>query len=205
MPRIYKKSSAKSEKSNRKKSKKRSNKKKKNSYIDNICTDKTCHANVNIQQTDSLIKDNKNNGMVTAIWGPSAWFFLHIITFNYPINPTEDDKLNYYNFFYNLQFILPCGKCRINYQKNINEEDTKLSLSTFNDRETLKMWLYKLHNKVNLLTHKNVNIKFDEVNKKYEQYRAICDSSNKLHVGCTTPQYKKLNGKTCEIKIISKK
>ena len=160
---------------------------------------------MNIQQTDSLIKDNKNNGMVTAIWGPSAWFFLHIITFNYPINPTEDDKLNYYNFFYNLQFILPCGKCRINYQKNINEEDTKLSLSTFNDRETLKMWLYKLHNKVNLLTHKNVNIRFDEVNKKYEQYRAICDSSNKLHVGCTTPQYKKLNGKTCEIKIISKK
>ena len=63
----------------------------------------------------------------------------------------------------------------------------------------------ELHNKVNLLTHKNVNIRFDEVNKKYEQYRAICDSSNKLHVGCTTPQYKKLNGKTCEIKIISKK
>ena len=143
--------------------------------------------------------------MITRIWGPSAWFFLHIVTFNFPVNPTNEDKLNYYNFFYNLQFVLPCGKCRINYRNNIDENDTKLSLDTFNDRETLKIWLYKLHNKVNSLTNKNINITFEEVNKKFEQYRAICDNSSKSHIGCSTPQYKNLNGKKCEIMIVKKK
>ena len=36
------------------------------------------------------IKDSNTN-----TWGPSAWIFLHTITFNYPINPTENDKYIY--------------------------------------------------------------------------------------------------------------
>ena len=36
---------------------------------------------------------NNNN-----VWGPAAWTFLHTITFNYPDNPTNQDKQYYFNF-----------------------------------------------------------------------------------------------------------
>ena len=39
---------------------------------------------------------NSNDGMMTHVWGPSLWHTLHTISFNYAVNPTEDDKTNYY-------------------------------------------------------------------------------------------------------------
>ena len=27
--------------------------------------------------------------MLTAVWGPGMWFYLHTMSFNYPLNPTE--------------------------------------------------------------------------------------------------------------------
>ena len=36
------------------------------------------------------------------------------MSFNYPINPTNQDKKNYREFILNLQNILPCKYCRIN-------------------------------------------------------------------------------------------
>ena len=53
------------------------------------------------------------------LWGPHGWKFMHYISLGYPINPTSEDKINYKNFYYSLQDILPCDKCAINYQKNI--------------------------------------------------------------------------------------
>ena len=57
--------------------------------------------------------------MEPEIWGPHGWKFMHYISLGYPINPTSKDKINYKNFYYSLQDILPCEKCAINYQKNI--------------------------------------------------------------------------------------
>ena len=56
---------------------------------------------------------NNNN-----IWGPSAWTFLHTITFNYPENPNNQDKQNYFNFFNSLKHVLPCKKCKKHYSDN---------------------------------------------------------------------------------------
>ena len=137
------------------------------------------------------IKNNANNGMITTEWGPSGWFFLHNISFGFPIEDhkiTRELKQRYYSFFYNLQFVLPCRKCRENYIKNISEKDTKLTLNVFNNRETFKKWLYDLHNKVNKLTNKNINFTYDDLNKKYEKLRAKCDHSDKkTHIGCSIP------------------
>ena len=38
---------------------------------------------------------NSNDGMVTNVWGPSLWHVLHTISFNYPVNPTEEQKQQY--------------------------------------------------------------------------------------------------------------
>mgnify|MGYP001475513618 CR=1 FL=1 len=35
---------------------------------------------------------NSNEGMLTSVWGPSMWHSLHTISFNYPVNPTQEDK-----------------------------------------------------------------------------------------------------------------
>ena len=39
-------------------------------------------------------------------WGPGGWIFLHTITFNYPLDPDENDKERYKTFF-NMVSILP--------------------------------------------------------------------------------------------------
>ena len=42
-------------------------------------------------------------------WGPPGWKFMHYISLGYPIHPSENDKLNYKNFYYSLQYILSLG------------------------------------------------------------------------------------------------
>ena len=33
--------------------------------------------------------------MDPSFWGKAAWQYFHTLTFNYPTNPTKDDKLKY--------------------------------------------------------------------------------------------------------------
>ena len=33
--------------------------------------------------------------MLTSVWGPSLWQYLHTMSFNYPVKPTKEDKKNY--------------------------------------------------------------------------------------------------------------
>lgn len=58
-----------------------------------------------------------SDGMLTTVWGPSIWHYLHIMSFNYPVQPTDDDKKHYYDFMINLQNVLPCKYCRENLKK----------------------------------------------------------------------------------------
>ena len=51
------------------------------------------------------------DGMLTSIWGPSLWHYLHTMSFNYPVNPTAADKNNYKKFILGLRNVLPCGHC----------------------------------------------------------------------------------------------
>ena len=37
------------------------------------------------------------DGMMVSVWGSALWHSLHTMSFNYPVNPTEDDKKNYDN------------------------------------------------------------------------------------------------------------
>ena len=76
---------------------------------------------------------NSNNGFNTAIWGNCMWLFLHTISFNYPVKPTEDVKKNYKSFILNLQNILPCKMCRENLKNNFKTlplKDTDLENRT---------------------------------------------------------------------------
>jgi len=39
------------------------------------------------------------DGMLTSVWGPPLWHTLHTISFNYPINPTSEQKKQYFEFY----------------------------------------------------------------------------------------------------------
>ena len=63
---------------------------------------------------------NNSNGMLTSVWGPPLWHFLHAMSFNYPVHPTCEQKTQYKNFVYNLANVMPCKACRDNLKNNLN-------------------------------------------------------------------------------------
>ena len=132
------------------------------------------------QMCDSSCKDpNVDNGMMTKVWGPAGWLFLHCVTFGYPyaINPDNPDhatkKEDFYKFFYYLGRVFPCKYCRESYQKFFRENPPDEYLNT---RKDLCQWLYKVHNLVNdkLGVPECERPSFDEVQKTYEEFRAKC-------------------------------
>lgn len=82
--------------------------------------------------------------MDPKIWGPSGWLFLHTVTFNYPTNPSEEDKKNYKEFFDSLKNVIPCPICSEHYKENIKNNPIKL-----NSKDELIEWLFDIHNSVN--------------------------------------------------------
>ena len=148
---------------------------------------------------DGACKDpNVDNGMMTKVWGPAGWLFLHCVTFGYPyaINPDNETHKpkpeEYYNFFYYLGKVMPCKYCRESYQQFFKEHDLSKSLNT---RQDLVKWLFDIHNKVNnKLGVPACNIPtFDEMVKEYESYRAKCkpttdeERTANQKKGCVTP------------------
>lgn len=149
---------------------------------------------------------NSNDGMLTTVWGPSTWHFLHIMSFNYPANPTCDDKRRYQNFILSLQYVLPCGKCRKNLLKNF--KILPLQWSNMKSRHTFSLYVYKLHEVINTMLNKKSGLSYEDVRERYEHFRSRCAKSVKnlkkdlkkrktvksrgqkiLEKGCTEPLY----------------
>lgn len=144
------------------------------------------------------VDPNVDNGMMTKVWGPAGWLFLHCVSFGYPyaINPKNPDHKNkkeeYKVFFEKIGYILPCKYCRESYQDFIKELPIDNYLNT---RKDLCMWLYLIHNKVN----KKLGVpecdipKFEEIQSIYESFRAKCkkttEEERKMNAnkGCVAP------------------
>jgi len=106
--------------------------------------------------------------MDTIKWGKHGWIFLHYVTFNYPINPTQQDIDNYYDFFYSLKFVLPCDICKKHYSNNLLKHNL---IGALKSRNLLIRWLIDIHNEVNkelgkpILSYDKALIKLDKVDK----------------------------------------
>ena len=146
---------------------------------------------------------NSNDGMMTAIWGPSTWHLLHSISFNYPKSPSIKEKLHYKNFVLSFRNILPCGKCRINLVNNFK----KLPLENHHmaTRESFSKYIFNLHEVVNEMLGKSSGLTYEKVRKTYEQFRARCVKGNGDNVelnekGCVIPVYGEKN--KCVLQIV---
>lgn len=122
----------------------------------------------------SLNDFNINNGLMTKIWGPCAWFFVHCVAFGYPINPTNEQKEQYKSFFIYLGFVLPCNLCRNSYQFFIKDGETEITDNIFENRDTVTKWVFKLHNRVNKKLGADYGTTYEEFCNKYESFRAKC-------------------------------
>tara|TARA_X000000950_G_C13864306_1_gene640061 strand:- start:1372 stop:1929 length:558 start_codon:yes stop_codon:yes gene_type:complete len=155
------------------------------------------------------LNDYKNgDGMLTAVWGPSLWHYLHIMSFNYPVEPTNQDKINYRQFILNLQNVLPCKYCRINLKNNFKAHPLKMC--HMKNRDSFSRYIFKLHEIINKMLNKNSNLKYCDVRERYEHFRSRCvlekpkifkfNKTKKKEQGCTEPLYGKKA--KCIIKIV---
>ena len=128
------------------------------------------------------------DGMVTTIWGPGMWHFLHTISFNYPINPTDEDKTHYKSFIENLKYILPCKYCRQNLTRNLIL--MPLTSKVMESRDSFSRYIYKLHETVNKLLNKKSGLSYFDVRERYEHFRSRCTQDSKEPI-VTMPDLKK--------------
>ena len=146
-----------------------------------------------------------NDGMLTSVWGPGMWHYLHTMSFNYPITPTSSEKKHYRDFIIQLKYVLPCGKCRKNLRKNLKELPIKMK--HMKNRDTFSRYVFELHEHINTMLGKHSGLSFEEVRERYEHFRSRCSQpysirknnmnnktkkvrfANKLEQGCTTPLY----------------
>lgn len=112
------------------------------------------------------------DGFLTTIWGPTQWHMLHTISFNYPVNPTPQQKKEYKNFVLSLQNVLPCGACRKNLKNNFKK--MPLTMAHMASRDTFSRYIYGLHELVNKMLNKKSNLSYCDVRERYEHFRARC-------------------------------
>jgi hypothetical protein len=153
---------------------------------------------------------NSGDGMLTSVWGPSLWHYLHTMSFNYPVKPTKKDKMNYRNFIISLKDVLPCKYCRENLKNNF--KILPITNEILQNRETFSKYIYDLHEHINKMLGKKSGLTFEEVRERYEHFRSRCtlDLSKKINKkthktmkkekGCVKPLYGKKS--KCIIRIV---
>jgi hypothetical protein len=154
---------------------------------------------------------NSGDGMLTTAWGPAIWHYLHMMSFNYPVNPTNEDKKHYKDFIISLQYVLPCKYCRINLTNNFKKKP--IQMCHMANRESFSRYVYDLHETVNKMLHKKSNLTYCDVRERYEHFRSRCteekpkiftfkksSTKRKKEKGCTEPLYGKKS--KCVINIV---
>jgi len=161
----------------------------------------------------SEIDYNSGEGMLTSVWGPMLWNFLHVMSFNYPVHPDLETQNHYRDFILSLKNVLPCKYCRINLTKNFKK--LPLTMDRMKNRESFSRYIYELHELINQMLNKKSNLSYEDVRDRFETFRSKCvkspynnksrkksikKSRKKSHSGCVEPFYGKKS--KCIIKIV---
>jgi len=181
---------------------------------------KKIHTSTHNTKRDRVYKKDdfvSSDGMLTTVWGPSIWHYLHTMSFNYPVKPSNEEKNHYYDFMINLKNVLPCKYCRENLKKNYKE--FPLTRKHMESRESFSRYVYNLHELINKMLNKKSNLSYCDVRERYEHFRARCteekrtvfkfnktmkkqlkQTTKKTEKGCTEPLFGKKS--KCVIKIV---
>ena len=120
--------------------------------------------------------------MDPKLWGPKLWFISHAVAFNYPDNPTEEDKANHKTWFDLYKTMIMCEVCKEHYIEHTSKNPIDGFLDSKND---LIKWVWILHNAVNESIGKNA-WSYDQM---YEHYSKIFSQKCSInHNKCEKPK-----------------
>ena len=150
---------------------------------------------------------DSNDGMQTAIFGPLFWSAIHMVSFNYPVNPTCEQKEAYRNWLISTGKVLPCRYCRDNFITNY--ENASCGGDDYASRDSFSRFCFRLHQEVNRMLKKDSHVTFEEVRDIYEGFRSRCLSERQKQqlqkenkeLGCIIPMHGGTKGK-CVISVV---
>lgn len=94
----------------------------------------------------------------TSSWGPSFWAFFHVITLNYPNEPSTEDMDMAQKLVKAIYYVLPCQMCSDHYYKNL--KINPLKKEDVSSKKSFILWFINLHNDVNRMLNKK-SMSFD--------------------------------------------
>lgn len=101
------------------------------------------------------------------VWGPSAWRFMHAVSFAYPERPDSDDRRRACAFFSSASEVLPCVECKLHFMKELSDAGALDPGSrVYESRDSLSRLLVEIHNSVNHRLGKKTKT-YDRVRKEY--------------------------------------
>jgi hypothetical protein len=112
-------------------------------------------------------------GMRPTAWGPPLWFFLHTVSMNYPVKPTQKHKRDYARFLRSLTDVLPCATCREHFTTVLAETDDPLH---YESRDAFIRYVYDVHTRVNQQLERAMPKppSLAKVRQNYETLRYTC-------------------------------
>lgn len=111
--------------------------------------------------------------MNSEYWGRHFWKMLNCTVLNFPLEPTDENRNTYKQFFIYTSKIMPCKFCRQSltiYMKYFPID------KYLDDRMGICYWLWTIHSLINSKLCKP-NISFKQFIKKNEIYRARCGTA----------------------------
>ena len=120
------------------------------------------------------IHNNKMDTPKNHIWGPELWMILHSsaerIGSSKHSLPNEEWRM-WHSLLHSLRYSIPCPQCKRHY----NEYYAKTPIVHFS-RETVRTWLFELHQNINMANKKHEDYTIDKVEEQYK--KPFCFSSH---------------------------
>ena len=84
------------------------------------------------------------NKTTTKEWGPKVWYVMHLFSYKYPENPSNEEKNSAKEFYKSNISLLPCENCKKSALEYIENNPV-----TVNNKNDLINWVLNFHNFVN--------------------------------------------------------
>jgi len=98
------------------------------------------------------------------IWGPTFWFFLHLLTLGYPEHPNAVTKKKYYDFIQNIPVFIPVDGMSKDFLLLLDQYPITPYLDS---QESFVKWMVFIHNNINKKLEKP-EITLDEFYRIYQ-------------------------------------
>lgn len=106
-------------------------------------------------------------GLTISEWGPSAWNTLHVVAHTYPVNPSDNDRMQTFQFLNLFALHLPCPACREHFQALLARTVSTSDAPAFASRNAMVIFMNDAHNEVNVRLGKRTY----SLEEHYQVYR----------------------------------